>query len=265
MMDEGDEHRLDPAYALSISCAPNPAYPRSFDPGLWSAGSPADWYESVLEPRILASTAGMVFVRNPGGMEPTGDNLLFDQLTNCQNQSGTMPDANIASKLRIMGEHTEWAWVCGEIRKTRRVALYLGAVSHWDSFSTQKIVYLAHKELDPFIGMVDEIYVDGAAESVEHGAYPVVHRVCQDLGMVCGAECRALVGRYSQLHNHPHCCIGTKWDSSGGVAGDRYHAPFVAGQTCWIFSDDADPGKVNAQRYARETGKVAVGIWDENT
>jgi len=254
---------LNPNYALSISCYPAPAMPRHFDPGLWAAGSPGEWYIRDLEPRILASDAGMVFLRNPGGMEETGELLLFDQLTQCQNYSGTVSDSVAATRLRIMGEHSEWAWVCGQIKSIhRRVALYLGAVSHWDQYTTSEIVRLTHKELNPFVGMVDEVYIDCGNEAYESGAYPIVSRVCRDLGMVCGAENRALNGRYSHLMNHPHCCIGAKLDGSNGLAGDTDHAPITPGMVCWPLSDDADPGLRNASRYMREYGRCAVGIWE---
>lgn len=254
---------LNPNYALSISCAPNPAMPRHLDPGLWESGSPADWYTKALEPRILASDAGMIFLRNPGGMEETGELLLFDQLTQCQSYSGTVSDSVAATRLRIMGEHTEWAWVCGEIRKGgRKVALYLGAVSHWNYKTAKQIGYLAHKELDPFIGCVDEVYIDCGNEATVDEAYPIVRRVIQDVGMMCGAENRALLGKFSHFAKDPHCCIGSKLDASGGLAGDTDHAPITPGMVCWPLSDDEDPGLRNASRYMREYGRVSVGIWE---
>lgn len=258
-----NRHQLNPNLAISVSCAPNPAMPRSFDPGLWEAGTPGDWYTTVLERRILASNAGMVFLRNPGGMEETGDMLLFDQLTQCQNQSGAIDDSEVANRMRTIGEHSEWAWVCGQIRSIkRRVALYLGAVSHWDSESPREKIRLIEKELTPFFGYIDECYVDCGNEASEYGAYPMVSQVCKYNGIICGGENRALPGKYSYLMNHPHCVIGSKWDATGGAAGDRYHAPVTPDMTCWILSDDKDVGKVDAQRYMSEAGKCAVGIWD---
>lgn len=253
---------LNPNFAISISCAPNPAMPRSYDTGLWAIGSPGEWYTKDLEPRIMASRAGMVFLRNPGGMEETGDLLLFDQLTQCQNHSGTVDDATNAQRLRIMGEHSEWAWVCSEIRKTRRLALYLGDVRHWDNESPSEKIRLIEKELTPFYGNIDELYIDCGNEAKEHSAYAMASHVCEYNGIACGAENRALHGKHSYWHNHPHCCKGNMWDNSGGKQGRDEFAPVDSGMTCWILSDNEDPGKVDAQRYMSESGKVAIGIWD---
>lgn len=254
---------LNPNYALSISCYPEPAMPRHFPPSLWEAGSPGEWYTRDLEPRILASDAGMIFLRNPGGMEEVGDLLLFDQLTQCQNYSGTVSDSVAATRLRIMGEHTEWAWVCSEIRKAgRRVALYLGDIRHWDNESPKEKIRLIEKELTPFYGTIDECYSDCGNESYEHSAYAMFSQICHYNGILAGGENRALKGRYSHMMNHPHCCIGTTLDGSNGLAGDTDHAPITPGMVCWPLSDDADPGLRNASRYMREYGRCAVGIWE---
>lgn len=249
-------------FGLSISCASNPRNPRNFDDGLWEAGAPVAWYENRLEPLILASDAGTIFVRNPGGMD-AGADLLFDQLTNCQMAAFSASDPAIATKLRAMGEASEWAYVCGQIRNVgRRVALYLGAVKKWNGLSVQQLVYLAHRELDPFIGAIDELYIDCGNEAKEHDAYPIVSEIAHDLGIVCGAENRPLTGNYSHLMNHPHCVKGTYWDTTGGRAGRDEFAPILPGMVCTVLSDERDSLATNATRYLREAGRVSASIWD---
>lgn len=242
---------LNPNFYLSVLCAAEDHNPRGLHHRLISDGW-YGFYEAEIEPRILLSDAQTVMIRVPGGVQESGPDLEFDMMTQCAKNPVT----------KGVGVPEELAWVLGEIRKLgRRTALYLGSTKKWDSLWAQSIIYLTYQELTPYVGLVDEIYIDGACNATEADAYPIVHRVCREMGIECGAELRGLYGRYSHANNHPHVCSGTKWDVTGRDAGDTVHAaitPFTNKLT--ILSELHDPGAVNAKRYAREAGRVAVGF-----
>jgi hypothetical protein len=242
---------LNPKFVLGIPAASEDGNPRGLHHRLISDGW-YGFYEAEIEPRVLLSDAQTVMIRVPGGVQESGPDLEFDMMTQCR--------ANPITK--NVGSTEELAWVLGELRKLgRRTALYLGSTKKWDGLPAQRVIYLTQSEIIDYVGLLDEIYVDGACNATEADAYPIVHRVCREMGIECGAELRGLYGKYSHANNHPHVCSGERWDATGGVSGDSVHAaitPFTNRLT--ILSENHDPQAINAKRYAREASRVCVGF-----
>lgn len=207
-------------------------------------------YDLHFHDRIIASGAGMFVFWMPGGVMEVGDILEFDCMKHCR--------ANVQTA--HLGDPADLWYALNECKKLgRKTALYLGATMAWDSLSTSDIEQLVMDEIAPYKGACDVVIIDSGCEAIEGDAYCVAHRVItKDLGMECWAETRALKGKYTSINGHTHLCVGSKWDSSGGAAGDQYHATDT-GKT-WILSEHADLSGANARRYKHESGKVAVGI-----
>lgn len=241
-------HQLDPNFALWIPCASNVG-PRGFSHEYIEKGH-GGMYDLHFHDRIIASGAGLVVFWMPGGKMETGDMLEFDCMKHCR--------ANVQTA--HLGDPADLWYALNECKKLgRKTAIYLGATMEWDKLSTADIEQKVMDEIAPYKGACDVVIIDCGCEAVEGDAYCIAHRVItKDLGMECWAETRALKGKYSAINGHTHLCVGSKWDSSGGAAGDQYHATDT-GKT-WILSEHADPTGAEARRYKNASGKVAVGI-----
>jgi len=231
-----------------IACSASTG-PRGFSPDYLAKGHGGMWDDHYAQ-RVIDSGAGLVVWWMPGGAMETGDILEFDCMSKCR--------ANVQTA--HLGDPAELWYALNECKKLgRKTALYLGATMEWDKLPTAEIMNKVISEIGPYEGACDVVIIDCGCEAVEGDAYCIAHRVItKDLGMECWAETRALKGKYSAINGHTHLCVGSKWDSSGGAAGDQYHAADT-GKT-WILSENADPSGANARRYKHESGKVAVGI-----